>query len=680
MPPLSSMDRRAFLRGMAFAGVAGALTFRPLHAAAAPATDTGAGRARQAPLFPQAPLAPQPFALLPAGSIKAGGWLRRQLEIQADGLSGHLDEFWPIVGPDSGWSGGKGESWEDGPYFLDGLVPLAWQLDSPKLQAKAMRFIDWTLDHPWENGMFGPRSNDDWWPRMVMLKVLTQYHELTGDARVVPLMARYFHHQLQAMPARPLRDWGRMRWQDELLSVLWLYQRTHDPKLLELAHLLKRQGYDWQGMFARFPFTQKTDAEALRKQAGASDAFMQDLGLQVHGVNVAQSLKASPAWSVVSGAADDRDAIGRQLQMLDTYHGLPNGMFSADEHLAGRSPSQGTELCTVVETMFSLEVALAVTGDAGLGDRLERIAFNALPAALTDDMWAHQYNQQPNQIECSLHREPWTTDGPESNLFGLEPNFRCCTANFHQGWPKFANSLWMATVDQGLAAMSYAPCTVHTAVRGVPVVVEQISDYPFRQVVSITLKPERSVAFPLRLRMPAWSQGTHIAVNGKPVEAASGFTTIERTWTHGDTVEVTFAAAVKVERGYNGALSFSRGALVYALPVKENWVLWRKRGLTHDWQVYPGSRWNIGIEPDAPVTVSEHAVAETPFAGATPAIRLTLQGRYVPAWKASEGNAEPVPASAEPAEDEEAQEVVLVPYAGAKWRIAAFPARAAGRG
>lgn len=673
MPLPSSMSRRSFLQSMALAGVMSAMTFRPLRAAVESATKAMAGRAQQAPLFPQAPLKPQPFAPLPTGSIKASGWLLRQLKIQAEGLGGHLDEFWPIVGPDSGWAGGKGESWEDGPYFLDGLVPLAWQLDSPKLKAKAMRFIDWTLDHPWENGMFGPRSNDDWWPRMVMLKVLTQYHELTGDVRVIPFMTRYFHYQLQALPARPLRDWGRMRWQDELISVLWLYQRTSDSALLELAHLLKRQGYDWQSMFADFPFKQKTDANALRKQAGASDAFMQDLGLQVHGVNVAQALKASPTWSIASGNASDRDAIHHQLQMLDTYHGLPNGMFSADEHLAGRSPSQGTELCAVVETMFSLETALAITGDAGLGDRLERIAFNALPAALTDDMWAHQYNQQANQVECSLHREPWTTDGPESNLFGLEPHFRCCTANFHQGWPKFANSLWMATAGQGLAAMSYAPCTVTTVVRSVQVTVEQVSEYPFRQTVSITLTPQRTVAFPLRLRIPAWSQGTRISVNGELVETTPGFTTIERTWAPGDKVEVAFNAAISVEHGYNGALSFSRGALVYALPIEEHWVIWRKRGPTNDWQVYPGSRWNIGIKPDVPVTVIEHAVGERPFAGASPAVQLAMQGRYVPSWKASEGSAEAVPANAEPSSDEGVQSITLAPYAGAKLRITAFP-------
>ena len=159
------------------------------------------------------------------------------------------------------------------------------------------------------------------------------------------------------------------------------------------------------------------------------------------------------------------------ISELNKYHGLPNGMFSCDEHLAGLDPSQGSELCTVVEYMFSLEHSLAIIGDPSLGDQLERLAFNALPGTFTDDMWAHQYNQEPNQVECSLHRKPWTTDGPESNLYGLEPNFGCCTANFHQGWPKFTNSLVHAfrLADNRQLALAwslraYAPCEVHTIV------------------------------------------------------------------------------------------------------------------------------------------------------------------------------------------------------------------------
>src|SRR6201996_5245715 len=169
-----------------------------------------------------APLAPNAFYLLPLGSVRPAGWLRDQMQIQAKGLGGHLDETWADVGSNSGWLGGTGESWERGPYFLDGLVPLAYLLDDQRLKAKAQKYIDWTLENQQPNGMIGPRSNDDWWPRMVMLKVLTQYEEVTGDPRVMPLMARYFAYQMGELPKRPLASWGKFRWQDQVLTVLWL--------------------------------------------------------------------------------------------------------------------------------------------------------------------------------------------------------------------------------------------------------------------------------------------------------------------------------------------------------------------------------------------------------------------------------------------------------------------------
>ncbi|QWT18491.1 glycoside hydrolase family 127 protein [Bacillus sp. NP157] len=664
-------SRRAFLRASAMGAMASFVPIGATTAAAGGAARDGKA-APTAPPFPPAPLAPQPLQLLPAGAITPAGWLRRQLEIQAAGLGGHVDETWPDLGPESGWLGGKGESWERGPYFLDGLLPLAWQLDSAPLKAKAQRFIDWTLDNPWPNGMFGPRSNDDWWPRMVMLKVLAQYQELSGDQRVIPFMTNYFHYQLGALPARPLRDWGRMRWQDEVAVLVWLYTRTQDPKLIELAQLLKTQGYDWQGMFANFSFKEKIDIKALEaKMRSGGDVYMVDDGLQVHGVNNAHALKASPVWSLISRSADDRAAIHHQLDMLDTYHGLPNGMFSADEHLAGRNPSQGVELCTVVEAMYSLEMALAITGDAALGDRIERIAYNALPGTFTDDMWAHQYDQQPNQVEVSLHRRPWTTNGPESNIFGLDPHFGCCTANFHQGWPKLTASLWMATSDRGLAATVYAPCKVSTVVRDVPVAIDQATDYPFRGDVAITLTPSQPVAFPLRVRIPAWCKRPVVSVNGTAValKAEAGFHTIERTWKPGDRVALSFPAEVAVEHGYNDAVTFVRGPLVFSLPIGEAWVKWRPRGLTNDWQVYATTAWNYAVAGEA--KVEEHPVGKVPFAGASPAVTLSVRGRPV-AWKAEEGAADPVPAKATVTGEPEVA-LKLVPYAGAKLRITAFP-------
>jgi len=669
-PDEFSTSRRRFLKQGGAAAIASSLLYGRRLAFADATSD-----AVYAAVKNRAPLAQNAFYLLPLGSIRPTGWLRSQLEIQANGLGGHLDETWADVGPNSGWLGGTGESWERGPYFVDGLAPLAYQLDDARLKAKAQKFMDWTLEHQTANGMIGPRSNDDWWPRMAMLKALAQYEEATGDPRVIPVLSRYFAYQLQALPGRPLRDWGKFRWQDNALVAIWLYNRTGDPKLLELVRLLHSQGHDWQKQFADFKFTQLVTPESIKLNDGGGRG---DLALSTHGVNNGQALKAAPVWSLVTSSDEDRRGLGQMLAALDKYHGLPNGMFSCDEHFAGRNPSQGSELCTVVEMMYSLEQSLAILGDSALGDRLEKLAFNALPGTFTDDMWAHQYNQEPNQVEVSLHRKPWTTDGPESNLFGLEPNFGCCTANFHQGWPKFTASLWMASADDGLVAAAYSPCEVRTRVRDTVVHISEETDYPFRGTARIKVDPASPMEFPLRLRIPGWAEGAAISVNGQAqaLTATGTFAKIDRRWKAGDFVELKLPLRPRFSRGFNDSVTIDRGPLVFSFPIGEDWVKLRDRGMTADWQVFPSSQWNYALAVDEQaignVVVKEAAVGTTPFALKNAPVTLEVEARKVPAWRAVDGVADPVPQS--PVSGEEPKErITLVPYAAAKLRITAFP-------
>jgi hypothetical protein len=630
----------------------------------------------------RSPLAENAFYLLPAGSIRPKGWLEKQLQIQASGLSGHLDETWADVGPNSGWLGGKGESWERGPYFVDGLIPLAYLVDDATLKAKAQRFIDWTLDHQTPNGMIGPPSNNDWWPRIVMLKALTQYQELTGDARVIPVMDRYFRHQLAELPLRPLRDWSKFRWQDELLSVIWLYNRTGADYLLDLARTLHQQGYDWMADFADFKYKDRITAEFIKLEQGKG---LEDLALATHGVNNGQALKTGPVWSLVSRSANDRVGALKMIGELDRYHGLPNGMFSCDEHLAGLNPSQGSELCTVVEYMFSLEQSLAITGHAMFGDRLEKLAFNALPGTFTDDMWAHQYNQEPNQVECSRHHSPWTTDGPESNLYGLEPNFGCCTANFHQGWPKFTNSLFMFSgktdsgSNDGLAAVAYAPCEVRTIVHGKQVHILEETEYPFRNTVRFTVNPDSAVSFPLEFRIPAWAAGTKIKVNGNETSSAEpgSFARVDRQWNPRDRVEIAFPMTPRVSEWLDSSIAVERGPLVFSLGIGESWVKLRDRGMTADWQVFPTDAWNYALEvdpqdPAAAIIVAESEIGDMPFSRRQPPVQLKVKARKLDRWIAEDGVANPVPKSPV-ASDHPEETISLIPYAAAKLRITAFP-------
>ena len=395
------------------------------------------------------------FAPLPVGTILPRGWLRRQLRIQADGLSGHLDEFWPDIA-ESGWIGGSAEGWERGPYWLDGIVPLAFALNDTALISKARFWVDTILTLQQPDGWLGPAKSPegkykafDVWPTFVALKALSQYQEATGDPRIIPAMQRCLRRIYAEMQQTPLYAWAKSRWYELVISVHWLHDRTSEPWLLDLAELAHEQGYDWLAHFDDFRWKSKVARE--------------DCCQVTHVVNNAMALKAGPVWFRQSGSGEDEDALQIMLDTLDRYHGQANGMFSGDEHYAGTHPSQGTELCAVVETMYSLEIALSILGEHALGDRLEEIAFNALPATLSDDMWSHQYDQQANQVVCKVFDDPiWTNNSGESNTFGLEPNYGCCTANFSQGWPKFANSLWMATHDGGLAAIAYAPSHPHS--------------------------------------------------------------------------------------------------------------------------------------------------------------------------------------------------------------------------
>jgi len=624
------------------------------------------------------PLKPQPYARLPMGSVRAKHWLKHQLELQRDGLTGHAEELYGDIGESDWISDGKRggqHAWERGPYYAKGLIALAYVLDDPALKKKAQKWIDKVIDSQREDGDFGPKPRN-WWPNMIVLHYMRDHYEATGDERIPPFMEKYFRFQLETLSSHPLdkeSGWARARGGDNLEIVLWLYNRTGDERLLDLARALIEQTNEWHKYYAD----------------GSGDSWYPN-----HIVNIMQGLKTPPLMYLVSGQTAHKNAFAAATDAdgwLMQKCGRIDGMVSGTEPLADRSSTQGTELCAIVERILATTVAIQVLGDARIGDQLERVAYNALPADLSSDIKGLRYYILPNQPKCTNEKLGFAHNGNGQNAICPSPHsgYACCRSNFHHGWPKFVHHMWMATAEGGLAVAAYGPNTVTAKVgkEGTTVTIDQETDYPFRDASTLTISAAQPVTFPLELRIPGWCSRPVVLLDGQAQENVTPgtFHRIERMWKDGDKIEVRFPMEVKLSRGINDSAAVTRGPLVFSLLIEEDRTSTRSflDGGFHTYEIRPAGAWNYALllkdpdKPDVEIGVSDTMPVQ-PFKAADAPVRLKLK-----AVKTDQGGwgtfredfparaVEPPPSPVETAG--ETEDVVLVPYGSTEIRITCFP-------
>ena len=643
----------------------------------------------------RSPLRLNPYTELPLGAIKAKGWLLEMLERQRSGISSNLDKLYPeVLGARNGWLGGDGDQWERGPYWIDGLLPLAYILDDNILKKKVQPWIEWALHSQREDGFFGPainypaekglqrNSSEDWWPRIVVLKYLKQYYMATGDQRIIHFMSLYFQYQLKTLPTIPLGHWtywAEYRACDNLEIVYWLYNITGEESLLDLATLLHKQGHNYFDMFLNSDKLTRLNT--------------------IHGVNLAQGIKEPIIFYQQDSDAKYIKAVKKAFADIRLFNGQPEGMYGADESLHGNNPTQGSELCSAVEMMFSLEEISRITGDVQFMDHLERIAFNALPAQISDDFTKRQYFQQPNQVMItkSLHNFD-INHGNTDLVYGLLTGYPCCTCNLHQGWPKFTQNLWYATPDNGLAALLYSPseATVQVA-NHVTVRMTEETLYPMDSKIRFTCnfleKEQKEVKFPFHLRIPSWCKSARISVNGSLFQKPEGNTVaiIDRDWKSGDVVELELPMVIQTQTWCENSVSVERGPLVYALKIKERWEDHKFEdpksiyGKTYS-EVFPMSKWNYGLldttlkNPDQTVEVvidNNKLKLNYPWNIENAPIELRVKAKEIPSWKLYNNMAGPIPYSGMIYGPDNkmlpVETITLIPYGCTTLRISEFP-------
>jgi DUF1680 family protein len=623
------------------------------------------------------------FTPLPLGDIKPQGWLKQQLQIQANGLSGALDQFWPDI-KDSSWFGGKAEGWERAPYWLDGVIPLAHLIDDRKLMERIHDYMDFIIENQHDDGWLGPREANvenieatdeyDPWGLILALKVLAQYHEITKEERVLKALKSCLKMMDAHMDRTPLFNWSKYRWFESLISIYYVYEISKEEWLLNLARKFFKQGFDWKEFY-------KSDEVRTPNQRRG------DWNFEKHVVNNAMAVKANALLWRLSGEQSDRNFGKEMIAVLDRFHGMVTGVFTGDECLSGKNPVQGTELCAVVEYMFSLEQMQTILADPGIGDRLEKIAFNALPATFAPDMWTHQYDQQVNQIQATDNEEHmWTTNGDASNTFGLEPHFGCCTSNMHQGWPKFAASLLMKMDDEGLALVAYAPCSASVEIEGISVQLEVITEYPFRDTVKFKITCDEPVSFPLKLRIPQWAHRATIEFDEEIIYPDAGtYYPLIREWNGTNEITLRLPMLPRSSRRYRNAIAIERGPLVYSLKIEEDWTKYNEdlphREAPHcDYEVRPLSTWQYALDIDEErlhesIDFEEHPIGDCPFSpnGAPVSARvmaMPIQWNIQHGWA---GNTPVSPVDKERFTSDMLKQLMLIPYGCTNLRITEFP-------
>ena len=638
-----------------------------------PASGPPSDRSNKHYVSNRAPLAPSPFVKLPIGAVTPNGWLRETLELEAAGMHGQLEQIsrWCKF-EGNAWASPRGEGhspWEELPYWLKGYGDLGYVLKDEKIKAGAKKWIDAILSSQREDGWFGPRElltrekgKPDVWPPMPALNALQSWHEATGDERVIPFLTKYFKWQM-TVPERDfvLGDWAPLRTGDNIESVYWLYNRTGEKFLLDLASKLHRRSANW---LAGIPTT--------------------------HGVNFTQGFR-EPAeyWMQSRDPAHLRSAYRNYDEIMRRYGQMAGGMFVADENYRPgfHDPRGGGEACSMVEFMHSFEMLTKITGDSVWSDRCEDVAFNSLPAALTPDLKALHYVTCPNQISLDpKDKTPAIQNG--GTMFSYSPHavYRCCQHNVAHGWPYFAEEMWLATSDNGLCASLYGPSEVTAKVgeARADVKVTEETQYPFGDTITLRISTRQPVRFPLYLRVPRWCTSAAVRVGADVVTTVTdrgAYRVVDREWKDGDVVTLRLPMGIQVRTwAQNGnSVSVDRGPITYSLAIGEKWERYGGSEQWPEWQVTPTTAWNYGLVLDQNGLNESFEVVKKqwPQPPVNPLnrydVELKAKARKIPNWTAdAKGAVNPLqPSPVKSAEPEET--VTLVPMGAARLRIAAFP-------
>jgi hypothetical protein len=571
-------------------------------------------------------------------SIRPEGWLRKYLEKQRDGLTGHLEvaagepfkSGWGRSRADIEFDDGDSCDWwpyEQTGYWIDGMIRCGYLLKDDFLINKALERMNAILDNPDEDGYLGPeflkeKGHMYRWVHSVFFKAFMALHSATGDERVIPALARHYLSNTS--------NHSQLREVCNVEAILWTYEKTGDERLLNHA------------VNAYAEFCQLSPESDCTLENMLSDRVSTE-----HGVTFNEEAKLGAILYMYTGEEKYLDATVNAYRKIDRDQMLVDGVNSSSEMLRGKDVLDSHETCDITEYAWSMGYLFQATGEAEYADKIERACFNAAPGAVDNHFKALQYFSCPNQViadKTSNHSLFYR--GSDRMSYRPNPGTPCCTGEVNKIMPNFITRMWMDDGYNGLAAILYGPCKVRAEVgvgRKTIEIIEE-TDYPFRDTINFRINAEMPVQFTLTLRIPIWCKDAEIKVNGtvegeKPRPGT--FVKLDRIYRQGDCVTLTLPMDLKLSHWSGGGIAIERGPLVYSLRIEEDWQRNMEETSSGDdfpiWNLYPTSRWNYALaidenNLDREVEVIYREMSQEPWDIKSTPLELKVPARTVEGW------------------------------------------------
>ncbi len=526
--------------------------------------------------------------------IRANGWIAEFLKTQAQNATGEMDEigmpfsgdFWGTeknYGEEEGekvFTGGISTNdlrwvpFEQTAYWIDGMVRAGRLIDDKRLLEKSGKRIYPVLENQGEDGFIGPDflRGDITWQFAVYSRALIAEYTATNDPKILDALKKYYLGKPKTNIFTEYKGSRMLNVRNiaDVEGALWLYGKIGDKRLL-----------DWsEKMYADFNEFFKTDKGA-NKNSKMRDVTLKGmlsdrLPNENHGVTYCEMCKMAAILHLYTGKEIYKQAAVKAFDKVYKAHMIVDGVISTSEYLNGNEDSYAVhETCDVCDFTWAVGYLYMITGDEKYGDWIENAIFNGGIGSVDDDFTSNQYFSCPNQIIANdFSQHVYFYRGADWMSYSPKAFLACCAGNVHRFMPNYVIRSAFISDENQISFLTYAPATYTFNLDGKEVKIEEITNYPFEEKIKFKISCEGKVGLNLKFRIPEWAVKYTTDINGKKIafEKEGGSLVCKGEFNCSDEINIEFASEIKFIENAKG-VSVKKGALLYALPVKERVVV-----------------------------------------------------------------------------------------------------------